>query len=186
VGTTGGFLSIPVQVKGMAFMSMRIPATLGVALAAVLASGCGGNSGPALVPVTGTVTLNNKPLEGATVSFVPDPSNKAGIPGEDLTGPDGNYKAITLGRAGLVPGKYKVTVSKMPTAATGPGAEMAKEDPYMAQLGAESAAAAAKKVLTKKKDPALEKIEGTFDREIPAGGGTQDFDVKAKAAAAAK
>jgi hypothetical protein len=165
-------------------MAIRIHVPLAAALLAALGGGCG-ESGPALVPVTGTVTLNGKPLEGATVSFMPDPSNKGGIPGEDLTGPQGNYKAITLGRSGLVPGKYKVTVSKMPVAPGGPGADMAKEDPYMAQLGAESAAAAAKKAPTKKKDPVLEKIEQTFDREIPPSGGPQDFDVKAGAAAAA-
>jgi hypothetical protein len=151
---------------------------------AALAGGCG-DSGPALVPVTGTVTLNGKPFEGATVSWIPDPSNKNALPGEDVTGPSGNYKAISMGRSGLVPGKYKVVISKMPAAPTGPTADMAREDPFMAKLGAESAAEASRKAPTKKKEAAAEKIEQTFEREIPPSGGPQDFDVKAKADAAA-
>jgi hypothetical protein len=73
-------------------------------------SGCG--DGPALVPASGTVTLDGKPLEGATLSFVPVPGNSVGTPGTDVTGPDGNFKMTYNGRAGLAPGKYKVMISK--------------------------------------------------------------------------
>lgn len=64
--------------------------------------------------VTGTVTLNGEPLDGATVMFY----NQAqgGDSGAGKTGADGSF-TVTSSRAseggtGLVPGEYKVTVTK--------------------------------------------------------------------------
>jgi hypothetical protein len=72
--------------------------------------GCG--DGPALVPVAGVVTLDGKPLEGATLSFIPAPGNVVSTAGNDATGPTGNFKMTFNGRSGLAPGKYSVLVSK--------------------------------------------------------------------------
>ena len=111
--------------------------------------------------------------------FHPDPSNKEGKPGEDATGPDGNYMVTTNGRTGLVPGKYHVTVTKLlvdPSKVH----EAFKDDPFMAQLsatGPEDGKAAGKN------KGSSGKIEGTFDREIPPEGGPQDFDVKSSSQA---
>jgi len=88
------------------------------ALAAAIVAGCG-EEGPRLVPVTGTVTINNKPLGDAEISFVPDPSNKDVTPGADITGPEGNFKVSHGGRAGLAPGRYQVLISKKETAPNG-------------------------------------------------------------------
>ena len=85
-----------------------------VSLCAVLlavAAGCG-DSGPPLVPVAGTVTLNGEPIQGATLSFAPDPTNKFGRPARGVSGPQGKYKSTTSGRPGVVPGKYLVVVSQ--------------------------------------------------------------------------
>jgi hypothetical protein len=148
-----------------------------IATAAAVAGilvGCGeGESGPKLVPVSGTVTLNGKPLEGATVSFQPDGSTPGVMPAEDITGPDGNYKAITKGRSGVAPGKYKVVVSKSLLDMSKVRPEF-KDDPFMAQL---SLGPPEGKTTAQRNK---EKIEGTFDREIPPEGGVQDFDVKRK------
>ena len=76
-----------------------------------VAAGCG-DSGPPLVPVSGTVTLNGRPLANATVSFIPQESNKFGRPAQGTTGPLGYYKAMSRNRAGAVPGKYQVVVSQ--------------------------------------------------------------------------
>lgn len=139
-------------------------------------AGCG-DDGPKLVPVSGTVTMNGKPLEGATIAFSPEPSNKEGQGADDITGPTGNYKAMTRGRSGVVPGKYKVVVTKTPSSASSAAPDAFKDDPFMANLKVE--------VPTKgKKDTA--KIEGIFDRDVPPEGGTIDFDVKATAEAASK
>jgi hypothetical protein len=154
---------------------MMMRKELAAAALAVFVVGCG-ESGPSLVPVSGVVTLNGKPLEGAVVSFLPDSSNQQGQPGEDLTGPSGNYKAMTRGRSGLVPGKYRVVVSK---SLVDPSKipDAFKDDPFMAQLSADGPAGKA----AKKKDSSKDKIEGKFSRDVPPEGGQLDFDVKAKA-----
>src|SRR5438105_558805 len=97
-----------------------------------------------LVPVSGTVTLNGKPLAGATVVFAPEAANKPSTPGSDTTGPEGNYKLMYRNRSGVAPGKYKVTVA-MPLKTSGVVNESFKDDPYMAQLAAGGAAAPDKK-----------------------------------------
>lgn len=103
-------------------------------LAAAVAGCAGDYDGPALVPVEGTVTYNDKPLEGATISFVPDPSNPSGTPGADLTGPDGGFKAMHRNRYGLAPGKYKVLVSKSSADPKKPIPEALQADKYMAKM----------------------------------------------------
>src|SRR5438132_12905643 len=107
---------------------------VGIVTAAVLAglSGCGGG-GPKLVNVTGTVTLNGKPLSGADIVFTPDQSTKDAFVGSDVTGPEGNFKVMSNGRAGVAPGKYKVIVSKSLVQVTSVPDEF-KEDPYMMKL----------------------------------------------------
>jgi len=143
------------------------------AAAAWFLVGCG-ESGPKLVPVSGTVTLNGKPLEGASVAFQPDASLQDGLPAGDVTGPDGNYRANTKGRSGVMPGKYKVVVTKTLIDPAKIRPEF-KDDPAMAQLSLgpmEGKTAAQRK---------KEVIEGSFEREVPPEGGPQDFDVKAKA-----
>jgi hypothetical protein len=133
---------------------------------ATMLAGCG-SSGSGLVPVSGTVTLEGKPLAGAQVSFAPAAGNKQGTPGTDITGGSGYYKVMHQGRAGLAPGKYRVVVRKLdanPNDSTG-------GDPYMASLAARARSAPGV-------DPAGDVIEGHFEREVPDSGGTLDFDLK--------
>jgi len=169
-------------------MKRRLIRFAAMAAAVVMgAAGCG-ESGPKLVPVTGTVTLNDKPLEGATITFLPDAANKTGRPGVDITGPSGNYKLHTDNRSGAMVGSYRVLIEKDPTAPP-PGAadaaDPAANDPFMKQVASDTAAAISKGQ-AKKKDQTQEKVSGEFKREVPPGGGVIDFDVKATTAAAAK
>jgi hypothetical protein len=83
---------------------------MATSLLVLMVAGCG--DGPRLVPVAGSVTLDGKPLEGATLSFMPVAGNVISTPGSDVTGPDGNFTMTYNGRAGLAPGKYRVLVSK--------------------------------------------------------------------------
>jgi len=137
--------------------------------------GCGG-SGPSLIKVSGTVTYNGKPLEGAIVSFLPLPANPECRHAEDQTGPEGNYRAMTDGRTGLVPGKYHVVITKAPTVPAASAASQAfKDDPFMAQMSTTGAGKAA---------GGSDAIEASFDREIAPDGNVQDFDVKGKSATA--
>ena len=98
---------------------------LGAALvfAAVCVLGCGGGTGegPATVPVTGTVTLDGTPVEGATVSFSPE--DKANRAATGLTDSDGRFELGTIQPGdGAMPGSYKVAISKTSGAAAGPPA----------------------------------------------------------------
>lgn len=82
----------------------------------ILASfGCGGDR-PSLVTVTGKVTLDGKPLEGANVAMkliTEDSDNKYGRPSRGLTDAQGSFKPSSYGdEEGIPAGKYKVAVIK--------------------------------------------------------------------------
>lgn len=86
-------------------------------------AGCGGGGGkpvPKLadpVPVSGLVTLDGQPLADATIMFLPElESGFHGATGR--TDSSGKYELTTdIGNGktskGAIPGKYKVTVSKL-------------------------------------------------------------------------
>src|SRR5438874_8054235 len=83
------------------------------AVAALLALvGCGGD-GLRRVPVQGKVTAKGVPVGNATVSFLPADGTK-GEGGIGTTDPSGTFTLIgsRRGDAGVVPGKYKVRVSR--------------------------------------------------------------------------
>ncbi|MEK6257574.1 MAG: hypothetical protein AABP62_03050 [Planctomycetota bacterium] len=72
--------------------------------------GCGGDSGPKLAGVTGTVTYGGKPLAGATVTMQTE-----GVKGQASLGStdsSGKFKMTTGGRAGVPVGKARVGISK--------------------------------------------------------------------------
>ena len=74
--------------------------------------GCG-PKGPAVAVVSGTVMLDGKPLDGASVVF--HPTSSSGLAGTGKTGSDGTFGITTFGAvpgAGAVPGEYVVTISK--------------------------------------------------------------------------
>lgn len=143
-----------------------------VALALAGLVGCGSDEDRIkLVPVTGTVTLNGKPLADAMVNFVPAEASGPSTPGVDSTGPMGNYKLMFKGRSGVAPGKYKVTITPADeTASAANVPEAFKDDPAM--LGFANDA----RQKSGSKGPAGTKTE--FDAEVPAEGGVLDFDVK--------
>jgi hypothetical protein len=79
-------------------------------------AGCG-RSGPTLVPVNGTVSLDGQPLAFKSLLFIPDegtPGNGAG----GYTNGDGEYSliAVVFGATrdfdGCPPGRYRVVVSE--------------------------------------------------------------------------
>jgi hypothetical protein len=85
------------------------------------AAGCGsGSAGPAnrkkTVPVSGVVTFNNAPLEGATVTFSPG-TGASGNAAFGVTDETGAYKLTTYElNDGAVPGSYQVTIAKQAAA----------------------------------------------------------------------
>jgi hypothetical protein len=88
--------------------------TMALALVALATAGCQSN-GPPLVPVSGKVTLDGKPLAGKTLKFLPEP----GTPGQGAgatTDAAGGYALLaarpgaTRDEAGAPPGSYRVVV----------------------------------------------------------------------------
>ncbi len=78
--------------------------------------GCGsGDSGfPPTYPVTGTVTLNGKAVDGATVTFFLTEGKGSAV---GSTGADGKYSLSTFRPGdGAVAGQYKVSIAKYSTA----------------------------------------------------------------------
>jgi nitroreductase len=61
--------------------------------------------------VTGTITFDGTPLDAATVKFIPNVGN--GTPYTALTDDKGRYSF--QGNSGMMPGEYRVTVSKVST-----------------------------------------------------------------------
>lgn len=91
---------------------MRARVLLGFAL--LLGPGCGPGK---FAPVSGTVTMNGKPLAGATVIFSPVAkagSIDAGPGSSGKTNEKGEYTLTSdTGRRGALVGKHRVSVSLM-------------------------------------------------------------------------
>lgn len=114
----------------MRYLSLAAPLAMLAGL-----SGCGG--GPAVLDVTGKVTLRGQPLEGVSMAFVPDPSNREQTPGGATTDSSGGFAALSDGSRGLAPGKYRVGITKwhgtLDSAVKNPS-EKPTDDPYQAYL----------------------------------------------------
>lgn len=82
---------------------------------------CALGCGPGFVPVTGRVTFDGKPLEGATVTLLPE--DPAGTPAFGLTDAAGRFEARSGNDAGMRTGKYAVVVTKDEPAAVPVGTE---------------------------------------------------------------
>jgi hypothetical protein len=96
------------------FAALRLCVSLSLALGCL--AGCGsGSSGPALAAVSGAVTLKGKPFAGANVRFIPQ-GDTLGHGGAGKTDAAGRYEIIanrSENRKGLLPGEYKVVVSRL-------------------------------------------------------------------------
>jgi hypothetical protein len=85
--------------RGRLLWGLLLAASAGVA-------GCS-RGGP--VKVNGTITLDGKPLPGATVTFLP--SREGGRSASGLTEADGSFNLTTFKPGdGALPGEYKITV----------------------------------------------------------------------------
>jgi len=77
-----------------------------IVLGLLALSGCGGGA----TKVEGVVTLDDKPVEGANVSFHPEGGK--GTPASSMTDSSGRFTVSGPGKAAFTPGTYKVTVTK--------------------------------------------------------------------------
>jgi Domain of unknown function (DUF6795) len=76
----------------------------------LIAVGCGGGGTP--VPVSGTVTLDGKPVVGAVVTFHVLGDDKDGRLASGLTDRTGMFHLKSGSEDGVRPGEYKVVIVK--------------------------------------------------------------------------
>ncbi len=114
----------------------------------VLSVGCGGNSGPTPVPVTGQILFQGKPVDDAHVTFH-GRTDAGGRSASGKTDDQGKFTLTTYKSGdGAIPGEYTITVSK--TAASAKPLDTAV-DPETGEFGADygammEAAASSKKL----------------------------------------
>jgi hypothetical protein len=81
-----------------------------------LALGCGREGVAPTVQVTGKVTYNGDPVEGASVGFIPE----SGRPASGTTDASGNFTLSTFETGdGAVPGTHAVTITEASVAPSG-------------------------------------------------------------------
>lgn len=92
---------------------MFLRSVLFVLGALLFLTGCGSDSGfPKTYPVTGSVKLKGKPVEGAMVTFQLEDSKENAI---GTTDSSGEFSlSMFQPNDGAVPGQYRVAISKMP------------------------------------------------------------------------
>ncbi len=91
-------------------MSMKAVVLCGTSLALLLCLGCGGDKGPEIASVEGTITMDGKPLPNAAVLFLPE----NGRPGGGRTDENGHYVLnFSGGRQGALLGKSKVRITTL-------------------------------------------------------------------------
>lgn len=100
----------------------------------LLVYGCGGESVelPDTVPVTGTVTLDGDPVEGAQITL--KPTGEGGHSARATSTADGTFEVYTYISAshdleGAVPGSYQISVTKPSAAPSAPAAHDASGPP---------------------------------------------------------
>src|SRR5688572_7259469 len=114
--------SIPSGSRAIAGLSEAghrcFPLALGFALLPPLAllAGCGSGSGPTTVIVTGTVTMDGKPLAGANVVFHPLDGAETALASQAVTDAEGRFELTTHAgggkfKPGASPGSYIVAIT---------------------------------------------------------------------------
>lgn len=95
-------------------MLIRLGSLFAILLLMLWAPGYLGSSRPKLVVVSGKVTLDGQPLEGALVSMKPvNATSRSGRPSMAMTDSLGEFTPTSYGDvAGIPTGRYKVAVRK--------------------------------------------------------------------------
>ncbi len=133
-----------------------------------------------LVKVTGTITDNGKPLAGVLVSFLPAAGNPSFVPATGESGSDGSYTLYSKNRAGVAPGKYKVTVAPAKSAPVEDAErDILKNDPMRLEFEKKAASTNRGRPGTTAAAPAATDGESVFDAEVKDGDGQiLNFDTK--------
>lgn len=143
-------------------MRLRIfPAIAALMLAWVL--GCSKSDTPETVPVTGTVTYNGQPLEGAQVTFMATGAPRSAI---GTTDAQGRFSLTTFeSDDGAVPGSHAVTISKVEDTTSAAPTDPAGYAQMMSQKGKGGPPKPKSLIPEKYSRPAESKLSATVDAE---------------------
>ena len=88
--------------------------SLSVVLLGLPLVGCGPDDGAGTAPASATVTLDGEPIEGVTVTLIPEGTSVKGKGGYGVTDASGSVTFKTGPETdGVVPGKYRVLFQKL-------------------------------------------------------------------------
>lgn len=153
-------------------LAVSILVTVGIVL-----TGCPNSSRPATYRVTGTVTMQGKPVDGAVITFVP--TSNEGQAASAITDAEGKY-ALTTWQAGdgARPGEYRVKVSKQEQTAVDP-AKMVKnlsiEEEQKIYVESKKPRPPAKSLVPSKY---LDESTSGLSHTVPKGSSTFDIEIK--------
>ena len=156
-------------------LDRSITAVVALTLLALWVVGCGPADKPVpagLVPVSGTVTMDGKGLNGATVMFIPTSGQAVDAGG--LTDEAGKYE-LKSGEGkgtGALPGEYRVVVTRL----TKPDGSVVPPSPEKSPMQLMTEENAKESVPAQYSDLLRSKLKAT----VAAGGGTHDFPLKSK------
>lgn len=124
-------------------MVPHLPVALAISLGTVILVGCGGRTGPTVVPVTGTVKVKGQPVEGVQVTFMAPGAPRAST---GTTDAQGRFRLTTMAvDDGAIPGKNSVSIANR----AAPHETMSPDNPSAGYDQMMNAAASA----SRKKDP---------------------------------
>ncbi|HEY2251652.1 MAG TPA: carboxypeptidase-like regulatory domain-containing protein [Planctomycetaceae bacterium] len=145
------------------------------ALFTLLLPGCGSSSGPVepdldLAPVAGVVTLNDQPLADANISFVFDGKPPKGFMASGAkSDSSGKFIVMTGSQPGTVPGRYKVTISRLRM----PDGSPVKEEPGLDAAMLQQGGALKETVPERYTDPETTELSATVTND-----GVDDLELK--------
>jgi hypothetical protein len=147
-----------------------------LAIITLVVAGCG-TSGPPMGQVTGTVTLDGKPMPNRMVVFVP---KAGGQTSTATTNSEGRYELIGASTKGALIGLHTVSITSVREAAAA-AVDMSQMPSDSPQYAAQGDPAAYKKVAEfKEVIPARYNTKTELVEEVKAGKNTIDFDLKSK------
>ena len=126
-------------------------------------AGCSGgpSDDPDLVPATGTVLYNNKPVSGATITFIIEKSPIA----TGTTDAEGKFSMTTGGRPGAPLGSAKVSVTKVSAAQDNLASMTPADMANMAAKGNMAIAATKEEIPSKYNAPDKSGLVATVDKD---------------------
>lgn len=102
------------------WLILRPSASILVGVLAVVLSGCGENAGgPETFAVTGVVTFDGAPVDGADIAFVPVNAGTDEVPAQAATNERGEFEVVSVfdngrvSKPGMLPGEYDVEIRRL-------------------------------------------------------------------------